>query len=298
MISRRRILGGLAGVAMPAALAGCGTRRQTAAVPYYTAPAGSVPSYYVPAETAAAPQPAGPPAPTAGLDAVIDISHMVEVSDFASIRNSNILAVVHKATEGGDWTDPSYAERRPQAEAAGLLWGAYHFGTRQYSGRDQARAFLAVARPGPNTLMALDFEPNDPNPRNTMTLAQAEQFVQTIHRETGRLPLVYTHPSWANGAPYGRHRLSLPQPIAPGSRLARCDLWLADYREQPEMPYAWADRGWRLWQYVADQQVGDGAYGEPARTVAGVTHCDRNLFAGNASALYRFWKTRHGNGMA
>lgn len=289
-------MGGLAGVAMPAALAGCGNRRQAAT--YYTAPAGSVPSYYVPTETAEAPRPAGPPASTSGLDAVIDISHMVEVRDFTSIRNSNILAVVHKATEGGDFVDASYAARRPQAEAAGLLWGAYHFGTHQYSGRDQARAFLAVAQPGPSTLMALDFEPNDPNPRNTMTLAQAESFVQTIHRETGRLPLVYTHPSWANGERYGRARMRLPQPIMPGSLLARCDLWLADYREQPELPIAWADRGWRLWQYVADQRPEDGAYGAPSRAVAGVTHCDRNLFAGDAAGLRRFWNTRHGKGMA
>lgn len=299
MVSRRRIIGGLAGLAIPAALGGCGARRQTAS-PTYAAPGGSVPSYYVPAETAERSTSALPATPgsTAGLDAVIDISHMVEVSDFASIRNSNILAVVHKATEGGDWVDASYAARRPQAEAAGLLWGAYHFGTRQYSGRDQAMAFLAVARPGPSTLMALDFEPNDPNPRNTMTLAQAEAFVQTIRRETGRLPLVYTHPSWANGERYGRARMSLPQPVMPGSVLARCDLWLADYREQPEVPFAWADRGWRLWQYAANQQAGDGAYGEPSRTVAGVTHCDRNLFAGDARTLSRYWNTRHGNGMA
>lgn len=284
---------------MPVALAGCGTRRQAAA-PTYTAPAGSVSSYYVPAEQEAdeAPSHPGIPASTAGLDAVIDISHGVEVSDFISVRNSNILAVVHKASEGGDWFDPSYGSRRQQAEAAGMLWGAYHFGTRQYSGRDQARAFLSAAQPGPTTLMALDFEPNDPNPRNTMTLAQAEAFVQTIRLETGRLPLVYTHPKWANGDRYGRARMRLPQPVLPGSILARCDLWLADYREQPELPFAWSDRGWKLWQYAANQQAGDGAYGEPSRTVAGVTHCDRNRFAGDSAALHRFWNGRAGATMS
>src|SRR5262245_45954118 len=138
MIPRRVVLAGLAGLAMPA-VAGCASRQ------------GAGAGY---GQTAAASTPAG-------LDAVIDISHNVTVSDFASVRRSNILAVVHKATEGGDWVDPSYSTRRPEAEAAGLLWGAYHFGTRQYSGADQASAFLAVARPGPNTLLALDLEPND-----------------------------------------------------------------------------------------------------------------------------------------
>jgi lysozyme len=216
------------------------------------------------------------------------------VTDFASVRRSNILAVVHKASEGGDWIDPSYGDRRPQAEAAGLLWGAYHFGTRQYSGADQAATFLAVARPGPTTLMALDLEPNDHNPRNTMTLPQAEAFVLTVQRATGRLPLVYTHPAWANGAAYGSRGLNLGQAITPGSLLARCDLWLADHREEPQLPWAWSDRGWRLWQYAADQTEADGAYGAPSRAVAGLTHCDRNLFAGDASALYRFWKSRPG----
>lgn len=225
-----------------------------------------------------------------GLDAVIDLSHNVTVDDFASVRRSNILAVVHKATEGGDWTDPSYGVRRQQAERAGLLWGAYHFGTRQYSGSDQALAFLAAVRPGPTTLMALDFEPNDANPRNTMTLAQAEAFVLTVHQSTGRMPLLYTHPAWANGVPYGRRRLSLREPITSASLLARCDLWLADYREMPELPFAWADRGWRLWQYAADETDDSRAYGDTSRAIAGVSHCDRNLFAGDESALYRYWK--------
>lgn len=226
----------------------------------------------------------------AGLDAVIDISHNVTVTDFAAVRRSNILAVLHKTSEGGDWFDPSYAPRRRQAEAAGLMWGGYHFGTRQYSGEKQAAAFLSACQPGPSTLMALDLEPNDANPRNTMTLRQAEEFVLAVQRATGRLPIVYTHPAWANGERYGRRRLSLDRPVTPGSLLSRCDLWLADYREHPEVPYAWANKGWRLWQYAADETEANFAYGSEPRAVAGVGHCDRNLFAGDAAALSSFWK--------
>ncbi|MBM3650881.1 MAG: 1,4-beta-N-acetylmuramidase, partial [Alphaproteobacteria bacterium] len=220
------------------------------------------------------------------------ISHGVRVSDFAAVRRSNILGVIHKATEGGDWVDPSYANRRQQAEAVGLLWGAYHFGTRQYSGADQANMFLSVVRPGPSTVIALDLEPNDRNPRNTMTLAHAEAFVAAVQQATGRLPLLYTHPQWANGQKYGRRGLSLGQPITPGSLLARCELWLADYRENPEIPWAWQGRGWKLWQYAADHTDADVAHGSPVRAVAGVTHCDRNLFAGDVAGLYRFWNVR------
>jgi lysozyme len=225
-----------------------------------------------------------------GLDAVIDISHNVTVSDFAAVRGSNIHGVIHKVTEGGDWFDPSFSARRREAESAGLLWGGYHFGTRQYSGERQAAAFLSACQPGPSTLMALDLEPNDANPRNTMTLPQAEAFVLTVHRATGRLPLVYTHPAWANGERYGRRRLSLGAAVTPGSILARCDLWLADYREDPQMPYAWQDRGWRLWQYAADETESNFAYGSEPRAIAGVSHCDRNLFAGDEVELFRYWQ--------
>jgi len=275
MISRRAVLSALAGLAVPA-MTGCGSRQ--AAPP-------ATPTYAY-----AAPPTAAPDLRTsAGLDAVIDMSHGVSVADFALVRSSNILGVIHKVSEGGDWFDPSYAGHRRQAEAAGLLWGAYHFGTRQHSGAQQAKVFLAAAQPGPETLLALDLEPNDPNPRNTMTVAQAEAFVTTVYQATGRRPLIYTHPTWANGGRYGRVGQRISQPIMPGSPLARCDLWLADYREQPETPYAWADRGWRLWQYMADERVENAAYGTVSRAVAGVDHCDRNLFAGDASQLFRFW---------
>ncbi|SJZ39266.1 lysozyme [Enhydrobacter aerosaccus] len=238
-----------------------------------------------------APQASGR-APAGGLDAVIDISHNVTVTDFGAVRRrSNILAVVHKATEGGDYVDPSYSVRRPEAEAAGLLWGAYHFGTRQYPGERQARSFLAAAQPGPKTVMALDFEPNDHNPRNTMTLVQAEVFVQTVYAATGRLPMIYTQPNWANGRRVARG-LTLGQPIPPTSILARCDLWLADYRESPEVPVAWAGRGWHMWQYAGDETELDAAYGSVPRAVQGVSHCDRNLFAGNEAALLRYWNSR------
>ena len=262
MISRRSML---AGLALPA-LAGCGSQPTSQS------------SAYAPNQT------------RPGLDAVIDISHNVTVTSFAAVRRSNILAVMHKVTEGGDWFDPSYAPRRRQAEAAGLLWGGYHFGTRQYSGEQQAASFLSACQPGPQTVMALDLEPNDANPRNTMRLDQAEAFVLAVQKATGRLPMLYAHPAWADGEIYGRRRISLGASIRPGSLLSRCDLWLADYRETPRIPMAWADRGWKLWQYVADETSQNFAFGSEPRHVEGVGHCDRNMYNGDAASLTRWWK--------
>lgn len=228
---------------------------------------------------------------SARLDAVIDISHLVDVSDFALARKkSNILGVIHKASEGGDFKDPLYAKRRSEAEAAGLLWGAYHYGTHQYSGTDQAKMFLASAHPGPETLMALDLEFNESNPANTMQLHQAEDFVKTVIAATGRRPLIYTSSAWADGKPAsGTHRCLAKGGVGEHSILAQCPLWLADYRSTPELPRAWHAKGWHLWQYAGDTEDG-GPRGHRVRGVWGIDRCDRNLFKGDAAALAQFWK--------
>ena len=138
--------------------------------------------------------------------------------------------------------------------------------------------------------MALDFEPNDGNPRNTMTLAQAEDFVQAVQQATGRLPM-RLHPSgWANGQLSGRRGSASAQPVDANSILARCDLWLADYRE--------AARGALRLGAIAAGGSGSMPPTRPRpmpptarvpRAVAGVSHCDRNLFAGDNEALHRYW---------
>ena len=266
MISRRNLLSGLAA----STAAAC------------SAPQGPQGPY---------PYPIAPPPPdraSLGLDAVIDLSRFVTVTDFRAVRQSNILGVIQKATEGGDYVDPTCATRRSPAEAAGLLWGTYHFGTGQMSGAQQAAFYLRVSRPGPRTLLALDLELNENNPSNSMRLDQAEEFVQTVAQATGRLPVVYVHPIWANGDPLPGSGRSFGARITPASIVARCALWVADYHDSPEIPQAWAATGWKLWQYAGDESAGRPAYGQTS-IVRGVSHCDRNLFNGDAEALTRFW---------
>ena len=265
MISRRTLLASLAA----STAAGCVTQQ-----PVQT-------SYQMPV----APPP--PDRATMGIDAVIDISRSVTVTSFQQVRQSGILGVIHKATEGGDYADTACAARRPQAEAAGLLWGTYHYGTGQMPGSAQAAFYLRLSQPGPRTLLCLDLELNDNNPSNSMRLDQAEDFVQTVQRATGRLPVVYVHPTWANGDPLPNGQ-SFGARIMPGSILARCGLWVADYHDSPELPIAWEKTGWRLWQYAGDESASRPAYNQTT-IVRGVSHCDRNLFNGNAAALNQFW---------
>lgn len=86
LLSRRSVVAGLAALGIPT-LSGC-TGRQSELSLAPAVPNGS------------------------GLNAVIDMSHFSVVSDFTAIRNrSNILAIIHKASEGGDWIDPLYRTR-------------------------------------------------------------------------------------------------------------------------------------------------------------------------------------------
>ncbi|WP_231848851.1 glycoside hydrolase family 25 protein [Paramagnetospirillum magneticum] len=227
----------------------------------------------------------------AGLNAVIDLHHANGVKSFTAARDgSGVLAVIHKASEG-DWQDPRYEERRAGAMDAGLLWGAYHFGTRQHPGRAQAQMFLAAARPDPATLLVLDLELNERAPGNTMQIDAAEDFVREIAATTGRLPLLYCHPAWADGdtLPSAKGSASLGGAVMPGTALAACDLWLADYRYEPELPRAWDGRGWRLWQYAGDDARTGGPFRDRSREVRGIERCDRSVFAGNRDELYRWW---------
>lgn len=272
-LSRRHLLAGLGAMA----LSGC-------------ASAPSPSNRMVRQRPKATPGPVMNPADV-GLNAVIDLNHHNAIQDLSMAQlYGGLRGVIHKASEGNDWFDPLYAVRRDMAAQAGLLWGGYHFGTRMHSGAEQARFFLQVTQAAPGTLLALDLELNERVPGNSMTLDQAEDFVRTVYAATGRLPLLYVQPSWADGEAISRYGQSLNGAIGADSALAACDLWLADYRMEPELPSAWAGRSWRFWQYAGDGPTGgQGAFGPLSRTLPGVERCDRNVFAGDEAALTAYW---------
>ncbi|MGB9369578.1 MAG: glycoside hydrolase family 25 protein [Xanthobacteraceae bacterium] len=200
------------------------------------------------------------------LNVVIDLSHYNEVTSFSVIKASGILGVIHKATQGTSDTDPTYASRRTAALAAGLWWGAYHFGTNA-DGAAQAQYFLSVVNPGPQDLLALDFEQNG---NDTMTLAQAEQFVSEVFSETGRYPGFYSDSMISS---------LLGDTVNP--TLQQCWLWRAEYGAAPVVPPTWPT--WTMWQYT------DGSYGSPP-ALPGVTGtCDRDKFNGSMDGLARLW---------
>ena len=201
------------------------------------------------------------------INAVIDLSHHNATVDLNSAKTDGILGVIHKATQGLGYTDPTYQARREAALQAGLLWGAYHFGTGS-DGVAQADYFLDTVRPRPTDLLILDFEANAQGP--SMTLEEARAFVTHIHDRVGRWPGLYS-------GHYVKDLLGAgADPI-----LANCWFWLSQYGPTAVVPANWS--GWTLWQYT------DGAMGQGPYTVQGIGRCDRDKFSGDNDALLSFW---------
>lgn len=190
--------------------------------------------------------------------AVVDLSHFNAGPDFLRAKRAGLCAVVHKASQGIAFCDPLYAERRHAAESAGLLWGAYHFGTND-DGAAQADFFLKAAQ---GALPVLDFEENPAG--ESMTVDQARAFVQRIESVTGIRPGIY-------GGDYLREQLG----VSADPVLGTCWLWWSQYDAQASIPGNW--KAWTLWQYT------DSA------AIEGIGACDCSRFNGTAEELEKFW---------
>jgi hypothetical protein len=204
---------------------------------------------------------------------VVDISHGDGVASFKVAREAGLLAVIHKATTGATGRDDAYKARRVMARDAGLLWGAYHWGTAAPV-EDQVANFLDWAAPDADTLVAVDFETTA---GNQMTVDGLKAFCSLIDAKLGRRPVIY-----AGG--YLKDQLGrTADPI-----LGQHRLWLAQYGPKPVPQASWTD--FWLWQYT------DGIDGpqDCCKTVAGIPgdskgRLDCDFFAGTDSELKDQW---------
>lgn len=114
------------------------------------------------------------------VSGIIDLSHWQENVDFELAKENGIVGVIHKATQGTEYIDSKYKERRKEAKDLSLLWGSYHFGVGE-DGRDQANYFLNTAGETKNTIVVLDIEENESG--KNIEPKQAD-FVKKIQEET------------------------------------------------------------------------------------------------------------------
>ncbi|MCL6309714.1 glycoside hydrolase family 25 protein [Pseudomonas syringae] len=203
---------------------------------------------------------------------VIDLSHDDGVGSFVQSKSAGLVGVIHKATTGATGRDDMYAGRRQQALAAGLLWGAYHWGT-SADAKEQADNFMAWAKPDANTLIALDLEAT---PGNQMTLAIAKQFCQVLFDRLGRRPVIYSGDTLKD---------DLGTSVDPFFTQHR--LWLAQYGASPKVQCSW-DNFW-LWQYTDGDEGPSGCRAVPGILGDSKKRIDCNYFAGDAATLAAQW---------
>lgn len=205
------------------------------------------------------------------LNVVIDISHHNGDVDLKEAAEDGILGVIIKATQGQSGSDPLYKTNRKKAIDAGLLHGAYHFGTSS-DGLKQATNFLNVVTAAgddpASTLLVLDFETNPAGP--SMNLEEARAFVSHVKEKTGRFPGFYSG-----------HDIKAALGNNTDPILSQCWFWLAQYGPTPVVPPNWPT--FTLWQYT------DGAAGPKPHEVAGVGRCDRDKFNGSEAQLRKLW---------
>lgn len=168
--------------------------------------------------------------------------------------------------------DDDFAINWPNAKAAGLIRGAYHFYDYRYPAQQQADFFCGLVANDPAELpLAVDLEyygPYGPLPSANALHKALKTFFDIIEQKTGKKGILYTNPGTLafNLGTLPAWMLSLP-------------LWIAHYINADNPTYK-PFANWTIWQYTSK---GDGyAYGMESANV------DLNYFNGSYEELRAF----------
>ena len=186
----------------------------------------------------------------------IDVSHYQGKIQWPKVVGAGITFSFGKATESTTYTDPTYETNRRGAEAAGITFGAYHFGRPGGSGDAgiianaiaQADYFLDVAQPQAGELPpVLDLES-----KGALAVAGLQKWTSAwldhVAARTGVEAFVYASPSFWKTA------LGDTTDIAN----AGYPLWIAHWTTDPSplLPAEnWGGRNWTFWQHSSHGTV-------------------------------------------
>jgi GH25 family lysozyme M1 (1,4-beta-N-acetylmuramidase) len=181
----------------------------------------------------------------------LDVSNYQGTINWAKVAKAGYRFAFGKATEGTTYNDKTYTTNRNGSEAAGLVFGAYHFArpgganvaAATASAIKQANHFLAIAGPQPGELPpVLDLEKTGSLPKQRL-LAWTIAWLDQIYARTGVQPFLYTSPLfWKN---------SLGNSTAAAA--AGTGLWIAHWTStgKPTVPAQnWNGSGWKFWQWT------------------------------------------------
>ena len=205
------------------------------------------------------------PAPADDMVRGIDVSRWQGVIDWNAVAGDEVGFAFIKATEGGDFTDPRFADNWAAAKQAGVVRGAYHFYRPQTSATKQAEHFLRTVPLAAGDLPpVLDVEVTDGASPDSIARG-VRTWLAAVERATGRRPIIYTRASfWTPSV---------------GAALSEYPLWVAHYRvAEPKLPAGWGN--WAFWQHT-----------DEGRTAGIAGNVDQNWFNGTRDQLRTFAAT-------
>lgn len=196
----------------------------------------------------------------------IDVSRFQQKVDWQALKSEDIRFVFIKATEGGDYRDPAFAENWNESKRAGIARGAYHFFTFCRKGREQAQNFIQAVPVEAGALppvIDLEFGGNcSARPEREVLLKELKDFINEIERVYGQQPIFYlkynSYESYVKGEFQNLH------------------LWIQDRFFEPELS---DQRKWSFWQYSSRGRL---------RGVK--TYVDLNVFNGTEEEFSRLVK--------
>jgi len=191
---------------------------------------------------------------------VIDLSHHNPTPDWNALKAAGVVGIIHKATEGTSYVDPTYGQRAHDAAAAGLIFVPYHF---LHPGSISAQMdwFLSHSSPPAGGRVALDYETD-------ATLDELCEAVEYLWEIRPDLQITV----------YSGHTIKDQLGDSIRGELTNTSLWIAQYTSAsaPTLPAKqWPT--WSLWQWTDKESV--PGLSQPA---------DGNRWNGSAESLVRW----------
>jgi lysozyme len=213
--------------------------------------------------------------PTKAL--VIDFYEENEIDWDRLATDPRVVGIIHEATNGY-YVDRAYLKRKAEAERRGYKWGSCHVGI-PGDPIKQADFYLQIANPAADELMALDLE--DLDPEQSMTLEQAQGFIERIRLKTGRYPMVYGDGSIVREI---SHR------FGKDGVFSHTPLWYARFRDTiSNFPKATWET-YTLWQFKSELNCSRSQIESCPYLVPGTrTDIDVNVYNGTIEDLRKNW---------
>lgn len=175
----------------------------------------------------------------------VDVSHLDGAINWDALWDAGVRFAFCKASEGIGYVDPSLSMNLSGMRAAGIVRGVYHFFHCDQPGGWQAEFCIRTAKrcgynPAFDLPIVLDLEDAQGAQRVGKVRMQfaVSMFLITARNMIGKLPIIYTSPSfwneWMDGTDaYAGH-----------------PLWVAHYTMEPapRLPCGWTS--WTFWQYT------------------------------------------------